>query len=211
MIVIGITGTIGSGKTAVTSILREFGYKTFDADACVHKLYQGKAVQAVGQEFPNAIINGKVDRDALSKELAQNPESFKILESIIHPLVKKEKQNYLRAQALAGETVVFFDIPLLFETGQENHFDVIIVVSVDEQKRVARVLQRSGMTQEKLDLILSQQMSDTEKRSKADYVIYNNDSVDELKQSVKKIMSDIERSLEDGSIITDQALKKWDL
>ncbi len=211
MLLVGITGSIGSGKSTVTTLLQGLGYEVFDADACVHKLYQHEAVQAVGAFFPSCIIKGKVDRAALSKILAKDPASFKVLESIIHPLVNQKKHVFLRSHLKIGTRVVFFDIPLLFETKQQDLFDRVLVISVSEQIRQQRVLQRKNMTKQKLELILQKQMPDEIKIKQADDVIYNNDSLEVLEQALEYYLSNLNKLIEDSASGENIALKNWDL
>ena len=173
MKIIGLTGSIGMGKTTAASLFRRRGVPVYDADRAVHKLSEkgGRAVPAIARAFPGAVKDGAVDRKALGGLVFNNSKALKKLESILHPLVAEERAAFLRRQRARRRPVVVLDIPLLFETGGEALADYIVVVSAPAFLQTARVMKRPGMTAEKLRGILSHQMADDEKRRRADLII----------------------------------------
>ncbi len=204
MVLVGLTGSIGTGKSTLTHWLRGEGYSVFDADGCVHDLYENEAVPLVEAAFPTSTKGGKVDRVVLMNLLAGQKKSFEKLENIIHPLVTEKKKDFVRQCLASGQKICFFDIPLLFETNQQNLFDYNVVLSVWPDIQEQRVLQRSGMTSEKLALILARQIPDSQKKLLADFVIENNGSLSDLIIAWKKVMP---RFLEKAG----ERLYKWDL
>lgn len=191
MIRIGLTGSIGMGKSTTAALFAEQGIPVNDADRVVHDLYRGEAVAAIEAAFPGTIKDGVVDRAELARQLAQNPARFKELEAIIHPLVRQREYEFINAQKAAGRDIVLLDIPLLFETGAESRVDVIVVVSCDADLQRQRVLARPGMTEEKFELILSRQTTDAEKRRRAHFVIDTGHSVEDARQQVSGILNTI--------------------
>ena len=173
MKVIGLTGSIGMGKTTAANLFRRRGVPVYDADRAVHKLSEkgGRAVSAISRAFPEAVQGGAVDRKALGALVFKNAKALKKLESILHPLVAEERGAFLRRHRARRRSVVVLDIPLLFETGGEGLVDHIVVVSAPAFLQTARVMARPGMSAEKLKGILSHQMADFEKRRRADLVI----------------------------------------
>jgi dephospho-CoA kinase len=173
MIIIGLTGSIGMGKTTAGAMLRRLGVPVYDADAAVHQIFArgGGAVEPVGEAFPGTLKDGAVDRDALSKAVLGDPEKLKRLEAIVHPQVHKVQRDFLRRAARRRADIVALDIPLLFETGGEDRCDVTILVSAPRDVQARRVLARPGMSEEKFASILSHQMSDYEKRKRADFIV----------------------------------------
>lgn len=171
MLVIGLTGSIGMGKTAVAARLREQGIAVCDADAEVHKLYAGAAVAPIEAAFPGTTGPGGVDRAKLAAALLHDPAGFKQLEAIVHPMVQAAERAFLQAEAARGATMAVLEIPLLFETGGNARCDATIVVSAPADVQRARVLARPGMTPEKLDAILARQLPDVVKRRRADFVV----------------------------------------
>lgn len=173
MIILGLTGSIGMGKTATAAIFRDLGLPVFDADAVVHDLYGpgGAAVGPVGALFPGMVEGGSVDRARLGAHLARAPGDVPKLEAVVHPLVVAARGAFLAEARAAGAPAVVLDIPLLLETGGENAVDVVIVASAPERVQRARVLARPGMTVSRLDAILARQLPDSEKRRRADFVI----------------------------------------
>jgi dephospho-CoA kinase len=188
MIRIGLTGSIGMGKTTTAEFFRQEGVPVYDADAAVHELYRNEAVEPIGSVFPEAVIDGTVDRSILSRTLAQNPDKMKALEAIVHPLVRRKQQAFLEDQELAGADLVAFDIPLLFETGGQKQLDKVVVVSCDAATQRTRVLARPGWTVDKLTMVLSRQMPDQEKRARADFVIETGLGLEQAQAQVKEIV-----------------------
>ncbi|MBB3290571.1 MULTISPECIES: dephospho-CoA kinase [unclassified Rhizobium] len=193
MIRIGLTGSIGMGKSTSAKLFAEAGIPVNDSDAVVHDLYSGEAVPLVEAAFPGATSDGKVDRQELSRKLADDPSGFKRLEAIIHPLVREREREFLQRQRQAGADMLVLDIPLLFETGADKRVDKIVVVSCDPQIQRERVLARPGMTEEKFNMILSRQTPDAQKRARADYVIDTGGSIDEARKQVREIIADLRR------------------
>ncbi|MBB4954763.1 dephospho-CoA kinase [Agrobacterium vitis] len=194
MIRLGLTGSIGMGKTTTAEFFRQEGVPVYDADAAVHELYRHEAVGPIGAEFPEAIVDGVVDRSILSRTLAQNPDKMKVLEAIVHPLVRRKQQAFLEDQELAGADLVAFDIPLLFETGGQKQLDKVVVVSCDPETQRQRVLARPGWTDEKLAMVLSRQMPDAEKRARADFVIETGFGPEQAQTQVKDIVQTLRRA-----------------
>ena len=193
MMVIGLTGSIAMGKTETAKIFRSLGLPVFDSDAAVHHLYMADAVvlDAMKALVPAAVVSGTVDRAILSKAVASHPGLLKDIECIVHPAVRRMQREFLVAQKEAGHDFAVLDIPLLFETGQESTVDRIVVVSAPPHVQRQRALQRPGMTEEKLDFILSRQLADSAKRERADYVIDTSKSIEDATQQVIAILKDI--------------------
>lgn len=168
---LGLTGGIGMGKSTAAQIFRDLGHPVWDADAAVHRLYAkgGAAVAPVGVAFPDALVDGQVDRAALKAALLADPAGFARLEAIVHPLLAQDRTEFLRQNSAAP--IVVFDIPLLFETGGAAGMDGVAVVSTNAETQRQRVLARPGMTEESFAMILDRQMPDAEKRAKADWII----------------------------------------
>jgi len=173
MLIIGLTGSIGMGKSVTAELFAKQGVPVHDADAVVHALYAkgGAAVEAVGRAFPGVVHAGAVDRPQLAESVMTDPDAMRRLEAIIHPLVRAEQEAWLKARAKEGARVVVLDIPLLFETGGREQVDVVVLVSAPEPVQRKRVLARPGMTPDKLDALLKRQMADSEKRRLADFVV----------------------------------------
>ena len=173
MLIIGLTGSIGMGKSETSKMFARHGVPVCDADALVHQLYElgGAAVQPVSEVFPDTLVDGRIDRVRLSKTVIGNPEAIRKLETIVHPLVGLAQLNFLKTNAERGTPMVVLDIPLLLESKGPKRVDVIVVVSAPADMQRTRVLSRPGMTAEKLDIILQKQMPDAEKRVRADYII----------------------------------------
>jgi len=173
MLIVGLTGSIGMGKTETAKMFARHGVPVCDSDATVHALYDegGSAVGPVGAAFPSALVEGRIDRERLSREVVGNPEALRKLEAIVHPLVGAAQRDFLAGAARSGARMVVLDIPLLFETGGQARVDVTVVVSAPEDMQRQRVLERPGMTAEKLEVILKKQTPDAEKRARADFVV----------------------------------------
>ncbi len=189
MIIIGLTGSIGMGKSTTAQLFCDEGIAVNDADAVVHALYENEAVQPIEDTFPGTTENGRVNRQALSATLAKNPDGFKTLEKIVHPLVREKEKAFLREQKEAGADMVVLDIPLLFETGGNDRVDKVVVVSCDEATQRERVLNRPGMTEEKFEMIKSRQTPDSEKRAKADFVIDSGQGIEYARKQVRDIIA----------------------
>lgn len=188
--ILGLTGSIGMGKTATSTMFRDMGIAVLDSDAVVHDLYSagGAAIPLVEAAFPGVVVDGAISRPLLSTKVVGNPEALRLLESIVHPLVQEEERRFLTKQAEQGAALVVLDIPLLFETGAEAQCDAIAVVSAPADLQRTRVLARPGMTPEKLDGILARQMPDEEKRKRADFVIDTSVSLEETQQHVAALI-----------------------
>jgi dephospho-CoA kinase len=171
MMVLGLTGSIGMGKSTTSAFFREAGIPVHDADAVVHRLYASKAVPLIEEAFPGVTVDGVVDRTKLGAAVLGNTKAMGKLEAIVHPLVGQAERDFRESCQKAGHALVVLDIPLLFETGGESRVDVIAVVSADAEIQRARVLARPGMTPEKFEAILARQMPDAEKRRRAHVVI----------------------------------------
>ncbi|MEZ5896208.1 MAG: dephospho-CoA kinase [Parvularculaceae bacterium] len=193
MIAIGLTGSIGMGKSTVTGMFAGEGAETWNADDAVHRLYQpgAKGAQAVAAKFPAVVGEGGVDRDALSKLVLDDPAALADLEAIIHPLVSEDRSQFLDAAARSGADIVVLDIPLLFEKGYEKFFDAVVVVTAPAEVQRARVLARPGMSEKKFRSVLMKQTPDAEKRRRADYVIRTDVSLEETRAQVARTVADI--------------------
>lgn len=192
MFVVGLTGSIGMGKSTAAAYFRERGIPVFDADAEVHRLYEGAATPLVEAEFPGTTEGSRVDRQKLAAALTRSPAGFKRLESLIHPLVHEAEREFLHERARAGEKVAVLEIPLLFETGRHKQMDAVIVVSAPAEAQRQRVLKRPGMTAARFDTILARQTPDSEKRLLADFVV---DTGGELEATHRQIDAIIESLL----------------
>lgn len=201
MLRIGLTGSIGMGKSTMAKFFAEAGVPVNDSDAVVHDLYAGEAAPLVDAAFPGTLKNGAVDRQELGRQLAGSPDGFKRLEAIVHPLVRKREAEFIEREQQRSADMVLLDIPLLFETGAESRVDVIVVVSCDPQIQRERVLARPGMTVEKFDMILARQTPDAEKRARADYVIDSGHSIEMARRRVAEIVSDLRRRLASGEFL----------
>jgi dephospho-CoA kinase len=190
-LLVGLTGSIGMGKTETARMFARLSIPVYDADAAVHRLYEpgGAAVDAIAREFPGSVNNGRVDRGVLAKTIAAETDGFKRLEAIVHPLVAREQMKFLEENA--GADMVVLDIPLLFETGGHARMDAVVVVSAPGHIQRARVLAREGMTEEKLDHILSRQMDDEEKRAQAHFVIETDKGLDHAFEQVRKVVEEL--------------------
>jgi dephospho-CoA kinase len=191
MLVAGLTGSIGMGKSTVAGRLRALGIPVCDADAEVHRLYEGAAVPAVEAAFPGTTADGKVDRQKLAAALLAEPGKFKRLEAIVHPLVFEAEREFLRREASSGARMAVLEIPLLLETGGERRVDAVIVVSALAEAQRVRVMGRPGMTLEKLEQMLSRQMSDVDKRAKADFVVDTGGTFEETYAQVDRIVESL--------------------
>jgi dephospho-CoA kinase len=188
---VGLTGSIGMGKTETAKMFARLGIPIYDADAAVHRLYEprGAAVAEIAREFPGTVIDGRVDRSALAERIRGEPDGLQRLERIVHPLVAREQRQFLDQAATAGAEIVVLDIPLLFETGGHARMDAVVVVSAPADLQRERVLNRPGMTAEKLNHILARQMPDAEKRAQAHFVVETDNGLDHAFEQVKQIVA----------------------
>jgi dephospho-CoA kinase len=194
MLIIGLTGSIGMGKTTVANYMAERGIPVLDADGTVHRLYEGEAVPHVEAAFPGTTAGGKVDRARLSAALMAAPEGFQKLEALVHPLVRQAQWRFLREQEAAGAAMCVLDIPLLFETGGHEVVDVSVVVSAPADVQAERVMVRPGMTEEKLAAIIGRQLPDAEKRMRASHVIDTGVSWGETQAQVDALLESLKDS-----------------
>ena len=186
---LGLTGSIGMGKSTTAKMFRDEGIPVWDADAAVHRLYErgGAAVAPVGAAFPEAVLDGAISREALKKIMAADPSALGRLEKIVHPLVAQDRAAFIAANPAP---IVVVDIPLLYETGAEAWLDSVIVVSVSPEAQRARVLARTGMTEAQFQAILSRQMPDEEKRRRADHLIETT-TMDEARAKVRALIDEL--------------------
>ena len=193
MLLIGLTGSIGMGKSETAKMFAAEGVPVYDADAEVHKLYQpgGAAVDLLDEAFPGVVQNGAVDRALLSKQVIGKPDALKQLESIVHPLVGQANRSFLENSLKDGAEMVLLDIPLLFETGGRERVDVIVVVSAPYELQRERVLARPDMTEEKFEEIFAKQVSDADKRAGADYIVESDKGLDHARAQVRDIIADL--------------------
>jgi dephospho-CoA kinase len=189
VIKLGLTGSIGMGKSVTAQMFRDQGIPVHDADSSVHALYAGRAAPLIEAAFPGTVIDGAVNRAALSAHVLDNPGAMKRLEAIVHPLVRKEEEAFLRRATVGGAALVVLDIPLLYETGAQSRLDKVLVVTADPDVQRDRVLARPGMSEEKFHAILARQTPDTEKRHRADYVINTSLGLDFARAEVRKIIA----------------------
>ncbi len=187
--ILGLTGSIGMGKSTTSSLFRERGVPVHDADASVHALYRGPAVGPIGEAFPGVVRDGVVDRQALSAAVLGNPEALRRLETIIHPLVREAEAAFLRRCRETGAGLAVLDVPLLLETQGESRCDAVLVVSAPAEIQRQRVLARPGMTEEKFAAILARQMPDAQKRQRAHFIVDTARSVLAARRQVGSILS----------------------
>ncbi|AYM58528.1 dephospho-CoA kinase [Agrobacterium fabrum] len=188
MIVIGLTGSIGMGKTTTAKLFAEEGVPVLDSDEVVHGLYRAEAVPLIEAAFPGTTMPGMVDRQKLGDILRKNPANFTRLEEIVHPLVRNKQEAFLAKARKDDRAFALLDIPLLFETGAEGRVDKVVVVSCSPEIQRERVLSRPGMTEEKFEMILARQMPDAEKRQRADFVVDSGNGVEAARDQVKEIL-----------------------
>jgi dephospho-CoA kinase len=191
VILIGLTGSIGMGKSTTAAMFRDLGVPVYDADAAVHALYDvgGAAVGPVGEAFPGVVKDGRVDREALREAVLGKPEELKRLNAIVHPLVGRDRMGFFAKAEADGADMVVLDIPLLFETGGHANVDAVVVASAPADLQRERVLARPGMTPDRLDAILAQQMADAEKRARAHFVVDTSRGLAPARQQVAEIVA----------------------
>ncbi|APH70278.1 dephospho-CoA kinase [Aquibium oceanicum] len=191
MIILGLTGSIGMGKSTTAKMFADFGVPVNDADATVHELYRGVAVPLIGEAFPEAIRDGVVDRTRLAQSVLGNGEAMRKLEAIVHPLVREAEAEFVRLQESRGAPLIVLDIPLLFEAGGADRVDRIVVVTASPEVQRERVLKRPGMTEQKFEAIRAKQMPDAEKRARADFVIDTGQGMEPARQAVAAIIGEL--------------------
>jgi dephospho-CoA kinase len=191
MLILGLTGSIGMGKSTTAKLFMEAGVPVYDADAAVHKIYEGEAAPAVEAAFPGTTVDGKVDRARLSARVVQDPAAIKRLEQIVHPMLGASRQKFLAEAEQSGASVVVMDIPLLYETGGEKRVDAVVVVSTAPETQRERILARGTMTPEALDAILARQLPDAEKRKRADFVVDTSHGLDPVRAAIRDILAEV--------------------
>jgi dephospho-CoA kinase len=191
MLILGLTGSIGMGKSTTAKLFMEAGVPVYDADAAVHKIYEGEAVPAVEAAFPGTTVDGKVDRARLSAKVVHDPAAIKQLEQIVHPMLGASRQKFLAEAERSGTPVVVMDIPLLYETGGEKRVDAVVVVTTTPENQRARILARGTMTPEALDGILARQLPDAEKRKRADFVVDTSNGLDPVRARIRDILAEV--------------------
>jgi dephospho-CoA kinase len=190
MILLGLTGSIGMGKSTTAKLFAEAGAPVYDADAAVHRLYEGEAVPAIEAAFPGTTADGKVDRALLSARVLHDPAAMKQLEQIVHPMLGASRQKFLHDAEQSGAPVAVVDVPLLFETGGEKRVDAVVVVTTTSEIQRQRVLARDNMTREMFDTILARQLPDTEKRKRADFVVDTSHGLDPVRARIRDILAE---------------------
>ena len=193
MILLGLTGSIGMGKSTTTAMFADHGALIWNADEAVHRLYApgGAAVAPIGEAFPGVVVDGAVDRTRLAEALGRDDQAFKRLEAIVHPLVAQGRADDLIAARERGVKLAVLDIPLLFETGGDASVDAVVVVSAPSEVQAERVLARPGMTRERFEAILSRQLPDAEKRVRADFVVETGQGLDVARAKVAEIVGTV--------------------
>jgi dephospho-CoA kinase len=198
MFILGLTGSIGMGKTATAKMFAEEGVPVHDADAAVHELYAGDAVPLVEAAFPGTTANGKVDRVKLGARVIGNSDAIRRLERLVHPLVSKARDRFLEQAVRDGADVAVLDIPLLYETGSEKLCDAVVVVSAPADVQRQRALERPGMTDERLAAIVARQMPDEEKRARADFTVDTSKGFDAARAQVRDILAQVRKMANHG-------------
>jgi dephospho-CoA kinase len=190
MRVLGLTGSIGMGKSTTAKLFMEAGVPVYDADATVHKIYEGEAAPLIEAAFPGTTVNGKVDRTRLSPLVVHDAAAMKKLEQIVHPLLGAHHRKFLEDAEQSGAPVAVVDVPLLFETGGEKRVDAVVVVTTNPEMQRERILARDNMTPEKLDAILARQLPDAEKRKRADFVVDTSNGLDPVRERIREILAE---------------------
>jgi dephospho-CoA kinase len=193
MIILGLTGSIGMGKSTTAKLFAEAGVPVYDADATVHSLYEGEAAPSIEAAFPGTTVDGKVDRTRLSARVVHDPAAMKQLEQIVHPMLGASRQKFLDEAEQSGAPVAVVDVPLLFETGGEKRVDAVVVVTTSPEIQRQRILARDNMTSEKLDAILARQLPDAEKRKRADFVVDTSHGLDPVRARIRDILDQAAR------------------
>jgi dephospho-CoA kinase len=188
MIVAGLTGSIAMGKSTVAAMFAGLGAPVFDADAAVRRYYAGKGKETIEQAFPGVLATGGIDRDRLARFVLADPAALKRLEGLVHPAVADEEARFVERAAADGRRLAIVDVPLLFESGGQSRVDLVVVVSAPERVQRARALRRDGMSDAKLNTMLSRQMSDVEKRRRAHFIIDTAGSLEQTRMQVSQFM-----------------------
>jgi dephospho-CoA kinase len=191
MRILGLTGSIGMGKSTTAKLFAEAGVPVYDADATVHKVYEGEAAPAIEAAFPGTTVNGKVDRQKLSARVVHDPAAIRQLEAIVHPMLRSYHQKFLEQAEASGAPVAVMDVPLLFETGGDKRVDAVLVVTTSPELQRERILARGTMSGEALDSILARQMPDSEKRKRADFVVDTSHGLDPVRAQIRDILQQV--------------------
>jgi dephospho-CoA kinase len=189
MLIVGLTGSIGMGKSTAAARFRERGFAVFDADAEVHRLYDGPIASEIGQAFPGTVVAGKIDRARLAERLIAEPQRFAELEAIVHPKVRDGERRFLRAEHARGAEIVVLEIPLLLETGGDARVDNTIVVSAAPEIQRRRAMERHDMTEAKFESIIARQLSEADKRWRADFIVDTSGSVENCHSQIDAIIA----------------------
>jgi dephospho-CoA kinase len=188
MRVLGLTGSIGMGKSTTAKLFSEAGVPVYDADATVHKIYEGEAAPAIEAAFPGTTVNGKVDRAKLSARVVHDAAAMKRLEDVVHPMLRAYHQTFLDDAEKSGAPVAVVDVPLLFETGGDKRVDAVVVVTTSPELQRERILARGTMSHEALEAILARQMPDAEKRARADFLVDTSHGLDPVRARIRDIL-----------------------
>jgi dephospho-CoA kinase len=191
MRILALTGSIGMGKSTTAKMFAEAGVPVYDADAAVHKIYEGEAAPAIEAAFPGTTADGRVDRAKLSAKVVHNQAAIKQLEQIVHPMLGASRKKFLDDAERSGAPVVVMDIPLLFETGGEKRVDAVVVVTTSPENQRERILARGTMRSEALDGILARQLPDAEKRKRADFVVDTSHGLDPVRERIRDILAEV--------------------
>lgn len=191
MLILGLTGSIGMGKSTTAKLFEEAGVPVYDADATVHQLYEGEAAPAIEAAFPGTTADGRVDRTKLSARVVHDPAAMRQLEQIVHPMLGTSRRKFFEEAEASGVPVVVLDIPLLFETGGEKRVDAVVVVTTSPEIQRERVLARGTMDGERFDAILARQTPDAEKRQRADFVVDTSHGLDPVRAQIKDILTEV--------------------
>jgi len=191
MIILGLTGSLGMGKSTTAKMFAAEGVPVHDADAAVHRLYEGEAAPLIEAAFPGTTEGGKVDRERLGQRVIGDAAAMRKLEAIVHPLVRQAEERFLAEAARQGAKVAVLDIPLLFETGGDKRCDAVVVVSAPSGTQRARVLERPGMTEQKFQALAAKQMPDADKRARADFIVDSGQGYEAARQQVREILAQV--------------------
>jgi dephospho-CoA kinase len=191
MLILGLTGSIGMGKSTTAKLFAEAGVPVYDADATVHEVYAGEAAPAIETAFPGTTIDGKVDRAKLSAKVLHDPAAIRQLEQIVHPMLRRYHQKFLEDAERSGAPVAVMDVPLLFETGGEKRVDAVAVVTTSPENQRERILARGTMTPEAFDSILARQLPDAEKRKRADFIVDTSHGLEPVRAQIRDILAEV--------------------